>query len=64
MVKNEIMEVLGDDIIFFNGSMNLAIHLKEVLTEKKLLENNSGKIEFYDSKNSYKKEERFYNYLK
>lgn len=42
----------------------MAKHLKEVLKEKNLLEENEGKIEFCDSQNSEKKRERFYNYLK
>lgn len=64
LVKKEIKEILGDDIEFFDGSPRLAIHLKEVLKEKNLInEKNDGKIIFYDSKNDYKKEERFFSIL-
>ena len=64
LVKKEIKEILGDDIEFFDGSPRHAIHLKEVLKEKNLInEKNDGKIIFYDSKNDYKKEERFFSIL-
>ena len=51
----EIREILGENIQFFNGAPRLAKHLYEVLEENDLLENNNGYIEFYDSKNSEKK---------
>ena len=35
-------------------------HLYEVLEENDLLENNNGYIEFYDSKNSEKKERKIF----
>lgn len=57
----EIREILGENIQFFNGAPRLAKHLYEVLEENDLLENNNGYIEFYDSKNSEKKKERFFN---
>ena len=60
----EIREILGENIQFFNGAPRLAKHLYEVLEENDLLENNSGYIEFYDSKNSEKKKERFFNIIK
>lgn len=60
----EIREILGENIQFFNGAPKLAKHLYEVLEEKDLLENNNGNIEFYDSKNSEKKKERFFNIIK
>lgn len=63
-MQEEIKEVLGEDILFFNGAPNLAKHLKEVLEENNLLGKNEGKIEFLDSQNSKKKEKRFYQYLK
>ena len=50
--------------MFFNGAPNLAEHLKEILKEKNLLEENEGNIEFVDSQNLEEKEERFYKYLK
>lgn len=60
----EIRDILGENIQFFNGAPKLAKHLYEVLEENNLLENNSGRIEFYDSKNSEKKKERFFNIIK
>ena len=60
----EIREILGENIQFFNGAPRLAKHLYEVLGENDLLENNNGYIEFYDSKNSEKKKERFFNIIK
>lgn len=64
LIQEQIKEVLGKDIIFFNGAPNLAKHLKEVLEEEQLLGKNAGRVEFIDSQNSQKKKERFYNYLK
>lgn len=55
----EIREILGENIQFFNGAPKLAKHLYEVLEEKDLLENNNGNIEFYDSKNSEKRKKDF-----
>ena len=60
----EIREILGENIQFFNGAPRLAKHLYEVLEENDLLESNNGYIEFYDSKNSEKKKERFFNIIK
>lgn len=64
LVQKEIKYILGNDTLFFNGAPNLAKHLNEMLEENDLLENNEGKIEFIDSQNSKKKQERFYNYLR
>ena len=64
LVQEQIKEILGDDVMFFNGAHNLAIHLQEVLKTSKLLGENEGKIEFIDTQNSKIKKERFYNYLK
>lgn len=64
LVKSYIKDVLGENIIFFYGAPNLAKHLKQVLEEKELLENNEGNIEFIDSQNLENKEQRFYSYLK
>lgn len=55
----EIREILGENIQFFNGAPRLAKHLYEVLEENDLLENNNGYIEFYDSKNSEKERKIF-----
>ncbi len=62
LIKNEIKEILGN-VQFFDGSPNLAIHLKEVLANKDMLANNSGKIEFIDSQKSQEKEKRFFEIL-
>ncbi|MBP7025579.1 MAG: hypothetical protein ACLSD2_07015 [Clostridia bacterium] len=64
MIVQEIRDILGENIQFFNGAPRLAKHLYEVLEENDLLENNNGYIEFYDSKNSEKKKERFFNIIK
>lgn len=48
----------------FNGALNLAKHLKDVLDKNNMLEENQGTIEFMDSKNSKEKEKRFYKYLR
>lgn len=63
LIKDEIKKVLGQDIIFFNGAPNLAEHLKVVLEENNMLENNEGKIEFIDSQNLESKKERFLTIL-
>ena len=60
LIQEEIKEVLGDDITFFNGAPYLAKHLKEVLEIKKLLGNNNGTIEFIDSQGLKEKEDRFF----
>lgn len=49
LIQNEIKEILGK-VKFFNGAPNLAIHLKNILNQKKLLDNNSGTVEFIDSR--------------
>ncbi len=64
LIQNEIRQVLGENIEFFNGAPNLAIHLKYILKEKNMLCKNEGTINFIDSQNSKVKEERFYRYLK
>ena len=69
LVKEEINEVLGGNIKFFDGSYRLAVHLKKVLEERNLLNqnklnNDKQEIEFIDSSNSKEKEERFKKYLK
>ena len=59
---DKIRKVLGN-VKFFNGAPNLAMHLKNVLTEKESLDENSGKIEFIDSQGLKSKEIRFFNIL-
>lgn len=63
LVEKQIKEVLGEDIIIFNGAHSLAKHLKNVLKEQKMLGETGGKIEFVDSKNSEQKRKRFFEYL-
>lgn len=64
LVQEQIKKVLGN-VKFFNGAHSVAMHLKEVLYEKNLLNksNINGKIEFIDSSNSELKKERFFKYL-
>ena len=66
LVQEEIGQVLGGNVRFFNGANRLAVHLKDVLEEKGLLDKKikQGKIEFIDSSNKKEKEERFYKFLK
>ena len=69
LVKEEINEVLGGNIKFFDGSYRLAVHLKKVLEERNLLNqnklnNDKLEIKFIDSSNLKEKEERFKKYLK
>lgn len=63
IIKNEISSVLGD-VIFFEGSSRLAIHLKEVLKNEKLMNDKGiGNIEFIDTSNFKEKEKNFWNFL-
>ncbi len=62
LITKEIKDILGD-VQFFHGATNLAKHLKDVLEEKNLLENNRGNIQFIDSQKSKQKQERFFNIL-
>ena len=63
LIKEEIRQVLGKDIKFFDGAPNLAKHLKEVLKENNLLQDQEGKIEFIDSQNLEIKKERFFKVI-
>lgn len=62
LIKEEITKVLGS-VNFYDGSVGVAKHTKEVLEEKNLLSNNTGKITFIDSSNNKEKERLFYNIL-
>ena len=63
LIKDKIENVLGK-ISFFDGAPKLAIHLKDVLEEKQLLnEEGLGKIAFKDSNGLRIKEKRFYDIL-
>ena len=66
LIQEEIGQVLGENVRFFNGANRLAVHLKEVLLEKDLISksNEKGKIDFCDSSEKKEKEERFYKFLK
>ena len=63
LIQNEIKEVLGERIQFFNGAPNLAKHLKEILIENDLLNNGQGSIEFEDSQKLEIKKVRFFEIL-
>lgn len=63
LIKEEISKVLGD-VNFYDGSVGVAKHTKEILEEKDLLSNNTGKIIFIDSSNNKEKERLFYELLK
>ena len=62
LIKEEITKVLGS-VNFYDGSVGVAKHTKEVLEEKNLLNNNTGKITFIDSSNNKEKERLFYKLL-
>lgn len=68
LVKEEIKQILGENIEFFDGSSRLALHLKDVLEERNLLnkecKNEKNNIEFIDSSNDSKKKKRFFEILK
>lgn len=64
LIQEQIRQVLGN-VAFFNGSPNLAIHLKNVLQNEKLINMSGhiGRIDFVDSNNSEYKKKRFFRYL-
>ena len=64
LIEKEIAEILGQ-VKFFNGAPRLAVHLKELLKEKDLLnkEKENYNIQFIDSQNLKEKEERFFKVL-
>lgn len=64
LIQKEIKEILGQ-VQFFNGAPNLAKHLKDVLKEKNLFnQQGEGKVEFQDSQGLEQKETRFFEILK
>ena len=65
LIQEQIKGVLGN-VTFFDGSPKVALHLKEILEEKNLLndEQEKGTINFIDSINSKVKEERFFSILR
>ncbi len=66
LIQKDIGQVLGNNITFFNGANRLAVHLKDVLIENNLINENveKGKIDFFDSSENEEKEKRFYKFLK
>lgn len=64
LIKKEITKVLGP-VKFFDGAPRLAIHLKEVLEEKNLVNDseNKGSVKFTDSQDLKEKENRFFEIL-
>lgn len=62
LIQKEIQEILGQ-VQFFNGAPNLAEHLKDILKEKRLLNQGEGKIEFEDSQGLEEKKRRFFEIL-
>lgn len=62
LIKKEIKEVLGE-VNFYDGSMGVANHLKQVLLDIHL-EEQEEKIEFIDSSSNNNKEQRFWEILK
>lgn len=62
LVKNEITEVLGK-VTFFDGAPRMALHMKEMLKQKKWLsQKNTGEMIFMDSQKNdlaKQKEKRF-----
>ncbi len=63
LIQDEIKEILGE-VQFFNGTPNLAKHLKDILDKEDLLNQGEGRIDFEDSQNLKEKEERFFDILK
>ena len=70
LIKNEIIDKLGE-VIFFEGSKKIAVYLKSILEDKKLVNNSKlyqknllrNRINFIDSSNSTSKKERFFMLL-
>lgn len=65
LIQENLKQVLGD-VTFFNGAPRLAVHLKEILIDNKLISNNKyGHISFFDTSDiPQEKEKRFYEFLK
>lgn len=64
LIKDEIKQVLGD-VEFFDGSIGVSHHTKEVLIKNNLLSNNKeGSITFIDSSNNKEKEKLFLKLIK
>lgn len=65
LIQEEIQDVLGQ-VTFFNGAPYLANHLKKILEEKDLINNQDkeGTIQFIDSSNDEQKKKRFFEIMK
>ena len=65
LIKQEIKQVLGD-VQFFDGAPYLAKHLRELLKEKELINNQTieNTIQFIDSLNDEQKKKRFFEIIK
>lgn len=63
LIKDEIFKVLGD-VNFFDGSVGVAKHTRDILEKENMLEEKKGTITFIDSSNNKEKERLFYKYLK
>lgn len=67
LIEEQIKNILGE-VYFFEGSKNVAHHLKNVLIENNLINENMkditrGKIDFFDSNRSNIKKERFFKLI-
>lgn len=47
--KNTYRKIFPEDVIFIDGSIGTINHLKDILEERGLLENNTGTVEYYRS---------------
>jgi glutamate racemase len=47
--KDSYRRIFPEDIIFIDGSIGTVNHLKNILEERGLLENNTGTVEYYQS---------------
>lgn len=63
LIKDEIKKVINN-ANFYDGSLGVAKHTKEILEKNNLIENRDGKILFIDSSNNKNKEELFYKILR
>ena len=65
LIQEEIQDVLGQ-VTFFNGAPYLAKHLKDILKERKLVNDSNKKnmIQFLDSSNNERKKKRFFEIIK